>query len=126
MQDFHLSRDFPREVIEREARHGFESVALFRVVDGHRLDLLTQVVAKVRSASEVIVKIGFQGGIRYQLFRHGYSCMDKYEKRSTWFTVGGKSCDDFGLVEFETEIGARDEPDGMILVQTEIQRIEEK
>jgi hypothetical protein len=126
MQDYHLSRDFPREITEREARFGFDGWALFRIVDGDRVDLWTRVVAKVRSASEAIVKVSFQGGVRYQLFRHGHSCMDQSAKRAYWFTVGGKSCDDFGLVELETDIGARDDPDGMVLVPAEIQRVEEK
>jgi hypothetical protein len=51
--------------------------------------------------------------------------MDKFSKRDHWFPVGGSSRDDFSQVEFETEIGARDEPDGMILVPAEIQREEE-
>ncbi len=98
---------------------------MFRIDDPHGADHWTLVAAKVRSSSEAIVKLRFQGGVRYQIFRHGHHCMDKVSKRDHWFPVGGSSRDDFSQVEFETEIGARDEPDGMILVPAEIQREEE-
>ena len=89
MQAPHVSRDSPHAVSDREARHGFETVSMFRIDDPHDSDRWTQVAAKIRGSSEAVVKLCFQGGVRYHLFRHGYHCMDRVAKRVHWFPVVG-------------------------------------
>jgi len=98
---------------------------MFRIDDPHGSDFWTRVAAKIRSSSEAIVKLDFRGGVHYQLFRHGYHHMDKVAKRHHWFPVGGSSRKDFSQIEFEANIEARGDPDGMILVPAEILRSSE-
>lgn len=72
MKDASQHPDYPLSITRDEERAGFESLALFRLVDPDYEDQWTEVVGKVLGSSDVVLKISwYVGGSAYVHRRYG-------------------------------------------------------